>query len=158
MLESSDLGGSDKTLPRGQDPHPENGAMYRYTAPMDIEQIATTAANLIAMRTAKELSGSAYAAAKARIEEFAQFLKARLPGRPATEAEAPDLSTEDESSLRDRLVVAMNDDPSLGEAIASEVAKVTADPGVNSFITNVLPGGRVDKVINIGEAGDVHIA
>lgn len=61
------------------------------------------------------------------------------------------------SEVTELLSKKMSTDPKFADEVRRLVAEAKSDPSVSQFLTQVY-GGQVDKIINIGKAGDVTIS
>jgi hypothetical protein len=61
------------------------------------------------------------------------------------------------SEVTELLSKKMSTDPKFADEVRRLVAEAKSDPSVSQFLTQVY-GGQVDKIINIGTAGDVTIS
>jgi hypothetical protein len=61
------------------------------------------------------------------------------------------------SEVTELLSKKMSTDPKFADEVRRLVAEAKSDPSVSQFLTQVY-GGQVDKIVNIGTAGDVTIS
>jgi hypothetical protein len=133
---------------------------------MDIAQIAITAAALLAPylvkageaaakkagETAWEKVESLYQAMRGKFaadeDDYAEKTLQRLEEQPTSEVR--------QASLADILTEKAEADPTFARELAQLVQDTAQDQATAQFLTQVYDNARVDKIINIGQAGTVR--
>jgi hypothetical protein len=132
--------------------------------PATISALASGAVAALAPYLAK--AGEAFAkgigeTASGKIGVLYQTLKNRFRSHPAADESLANLEAtpDDEgtrAALRHQLEKEMRADPDLADTLRQLLEEIGQDKKAATFLTQVY-GGKVDKIINIDQAEDVHI-
>ena len=134
---------------------------------MDMAQIATTAATLLAPylvkageAAAKKVGEAAWEKVKALYQairkklaadkdDYAAKTLARLEEQPTNKGR--------QAALADVLAEKAQADPAFAQELAKLVQATTEDSSVSTFLTQVYDQAQVDQIVNIGHADVVNI-